>query len=199
MANVLLISTDYVKQATVIDDNVDDKYLKFAILEAQTIQLQELIGTDLLEEIKDQIAAASITAANQTLLDSFIVPYITAQVIASSVIPMQYKFRNKAIVTMSSEEANAVSAADVSLVLRQYQSQAQFRGERMRKYLLENGTTYPLYLSGNTECWKIRPARTAYNTGLFLGNQRKPQNPYRDISSMQRDSWIYYNGPCSCG
>lgn len=189
---VLFISTNYAKENSVIDENADDKFIKRAIIKAQDIDLQELLGTDLLDELKDQVENSTLTAANTTLLNSFVLPYLTAQVVATSVVPLQFKLRNKAIGTMSDENFTSVNTPDLNLVLRQYQNEAQFHGERLRKYLLANTTTYPLYMSGNTDAWKIRPIRTAYQTGLFLGLQRKPWSTYNQ-SSLDRDM---YDGPC---
>ena len=45
---VLFISEDYLKESSVVDENVDTRYIKRAIIRAQDITLQETIGTDLL-------------------------------------------------------------------------------------------------------------------------------------------------------
>lgn len=50
--NVLLISEDYIKSESNLDNNVSGKYLQSAIKLAQDIELQSLIGTKLLEKIQ---------------------------------------------------------------------------------------------------------------------------------------------------
>lgn len=50
--NVLLISEDYIKSESNLDNNVSGKYLQSAIKLAQDIELQSLIGTELLEKIQ---------------------------------------------------------------------------------------------------------------------------------------------------
>jgi hypothetical protein len=50
--NVLLISEDYIKSESNLDNNVSGKYLQSTIKLAQDIELQSLIGTKLLEKIQ---------------------------------------------------------------------------------------------------------------------------------------------------
>jgi hypothetical protein len=50
--NVLLISEDYIKSESNLDNNVSGKYLQSAIKLAQDIELQSLIGTKLLEALQ---------------------------------------------------------------------------------------------------------------------------------------------------
>lgn len=193
MANVLFISVDYLKNNSVIDENVDNKYLTYAIKMAQDERLQELIGTDLLEELADQVAADNLTAANTSLLNNFVVPYLLAVTVAESVVPMYYKFRNKSILTMGTEEGQTADKQGIGLVYKDYANKAQFKGERLRRFLLDNHNTYPLFLNGNLEGWKIRPSRTAYQTGLFLGNQRKPYFDFSGISSFNPRGYLFYD------
>jgi hypothetical protein len=48
----MLISEDYIKSNSSLDNNVSGKYLQSAIFSAQDIELQSLIGTKLLEKIQ---------------------------------------------------------------------------------------------------------------------------------------------------
>jgi len=48
--NVLLISEDYIKSESNLDNNVSGKYLQSAIKLAQDIELQSLIGTKALRK-----------------------------------------------------------------------------------------------------------------------------------------------------
>lgn len=50
--NVLLISEDYIKSESNLDNNVSGKYLQSAIKLAQDVELQSTIGTKLLEALQ---------------------------------------------------------------------------------------------------------------------------------------------------
>lgn len=191
---VLFISTNYVKENSDVDENVADKIIKMAIIKAQDMQLQEIIGTDLLNDLKDEVEASSVSAANQTLLDDFVLPFLLRQTVTNACISMLFKIRNKGIGKMNDENFTPVDTADLNLVLRHYESDAQFHGERMRRYLIDNTSTYPLFLSGNTDLWKVRPGPSAYQTGLFLGNKRKPYRTGYNQTSLYNER--FYDGPC---
>lgn len=53
--DVLLISEDYIKSESNLDNNVSGKYLQAAIKLAQDIELQSTIGTALLESIQKKV------------------------------------------------------------------------------------------------------------------------------------------------
>ena len=60
MAEIRLLTTaDNVKMIAVLDDNVADNYLRAAIMEAQEVGLRGVLGTPLLEALKDKAAGAN--------------------------------------------------------------------------------------------------------------------------------------------
>jgi len=66
MANVLLISRNDITRYTALNGNVDqDKFLQFIYI-AQQIHILNFLGTDLLEKLKSDIAAGSLTGNYQT-------------------------------------------------------------------------------------------------------------------------------------
>lgn len=173
MSIVYLISAQYIKDRSIINENVDNKYLNSTIVMCQDINLQQLLGSDLYNEIKTQVTASTLTAANTTLLNNYILPYLLNLVQAEIVIPATFKITNQSVVTKNSEVGSSVDARQLQMLKGQLDNQAQFYGERMRKYLLANTATYPLYLNGNTDIDDIRPENTAYSSGIFLGNTRR--------------------------
>lgn len=193
MLNVLFISPQYVRDNGIVDENVDEKFILAGIKDAQEYQLQEIIGTDLLEEIQTQVQDDNLTEANTSLLNNYIIPFLLKQAQSSLVFDIHFRLRNKGVMTFNSEEATSAANATISLVTKKLANDAQFNGERLRKFLLCNNLTYPLYLNGNTEGWKVRPARTAYQTGFWLGNQRKPLGGVGPISSLNWNNWFIYD------
>jgi len=47
MAIELFINSEYIKELTFVDENVDEKYLKLAIYEAQNVRIKDVLGTAL--------------------------------------------------------------------------------------------------------------------------------------------------------
>ena len=78
LTTTLFISSEYVKRTSVVDPNVDDKYIGTSIKRVQDIELMYLIGTGLLNEIDGQISAGTLTQLNTTLLNAHLAPFIRA-------------------------------------------------------------------------------------------------------------------------
>ena len=74
MANVLFISEAYLKNNTLIDDNVDQRLLLPSIKVSQDIRLHPTLGTPFYEDLKSKIVAGTLNADETTLLDSYIAP-----------------------------------------------------------------------------------------------------------------------------
>ena len=76
MAEALLITrTDLVK-FTAMNGNVDtDKFIQYIKI-AQDIHIQGYLGTDLLEKIKADIVASTLTGDYLTLVETYIKPML---------------------------------------------------------------------------------------------------------------------------
>ena len=76
--NVLLITEQLLKQNTPINDNVDTSELRFSISQAQTIFIQESLGTNLYEYILGLVQNGDIDLPQYSdykeLLRNFIQP-----------------------------------------------------------------------------------------------------------------------------
>ena len=193
MAKAYLISISYIKDNSIVNENIDPKLLNYAILESQDISLQEIIGTDLYEQIKDQVINNNLTADNTNLLDNYITPYLLNKVVANSIIPLQYKMTQKGMVQEVSQDAQVPNFSEVGHLRKLYETKSQDYGERLRRFLLQNNALYPLYLNGNKEIWKMRPIQRVFSSGMFLGRVRKPYNNGGQSGLRDDDMNIYYN------
>jgi hypothetical protein len=76
--NVLLISEQKLKDNTPINENVDSSELRFCILQAQNIQIQESLGTNLYEKLLQIVDNGTISDPSnlnyKLLLDNYIQP-----------------------------------------------------------------------------------------------------------------------------
>lgn len=67
MAEQLITSIKAVKERLPISDNVSDKYTSLAIYEAQEFDLKGILGETLLEKIKADIVANTLTGVYATI------------------------------------------------------------------------------------------------------------------------------------
>lgn len=164
-----LISIDELKSSTVINKNVDDKYLLTAIETAQTIKLQQLIGSKLLYRLIDCVGDNGTwlgTADEYTLVTEYIQPYLKREVVSDIIVPLNYKVRNEGILQANQENMYLPTRADAMFVKEHYENEASFFATRLTNYIKLNIDKFPLYSECDNE---IKANPQAKNTVIYLG------------------------------
>lgn len=144
---VFLISEDVLKSETIINDNVGSEYIGPAIETSQDIYLQQLIGTELLDSLYEQISKGDIKEQYKILLDDHITNFLKFKVLAEIVIPLSFKYRNAGIVQTGGDYFTNSTLKDAQAVQSHYEMRATFYAERMSKYLSANSDKFPEYRS----------------------------------------------------
>jgi hypothetical protein len=170
MATVIFISEETLKQESIISENVDPKLLVPTIKEAQNVYLLPILGTSLYNQLVTQVSSNTVSAANVTLLDTYITPTLVKYCVYESILPLSFKFQNKNIATKNSEFSNQASLDDLRYLLDYTKNRAEWYAERLTNFLLANNTTYPLYLTQvNANIDTIYPNDNNYQNGMYLG------------------------------
>lgn len=150
---IMLISPSEVKAASYLGDNFDEQMLGQAIREAQEVHLQSIIGTALLEKLKDLVGEtldggeSGITAAEnavyKTLLDDYITPYLAEKVQSVVVLPMTLKIRNMGLIKNADENAYQQATEDIYKVQRRFNTKADRYATQISKYLCKHREEMP--------------------------------------------------------
>lgn len=182
----LFVSSATIKKFGVLENNVDDKLISQTILMVQDIQLQQILGSDLYNEICTQINASTLSVANQTLLDEYIRDFIINATISEGAIVFNYRFSNKGVVTQNSENQQPVTQRELELIEQKWGRMAEFYAKRLSGYLTQNSASYPLWASGNTKAQDLASQYPTYSTGYYLGSTRRG-NEYRKLWPYCKD------------
>lgn len=164
---VLFISAAKVKELSSIHGNVDDKYITPIINECQDLYIEPIIGTGLYNEIKGQLPS-SLSVLNATLLNTYIIPCLVAYIKYEAVTDLNFKFTNKNVGKKSSDNSQPIDSNDSIFFMNELKNKAEFRAERITKYLLQNSTSYPLFLNAGNGLDTIHPNGTNYDCGIVL-------------------------------
>jgi hypothetical protein len=173
MANVLFISENFVKDNTLLHENIDFKFIRPVIMLSQDIHLQPKLGTTMFNELKTQIIGGSLTTANTTLLNDYIQPMLLYWVQAEAPAAISYKFLNKGLMQQSSENSSTSSLDEINFISQKYKDKAEWYTERLVNFLLENDADYPAYRNPESGLDIIQPDTRTYSTGMFLGRSRR--------------------------
>jgi len=179
----LFVSAATIKKYGFIEDNVDDKLINGTTLMVQDIELQQLLGTDLYNEIAGQITANTVTVLNAYLLDNIIEKFLINANIASGCIAYTFKMSNKGVVSSNSDNQQPVDKDTLEMVRATWQGRADFYAKRLSDYLFQEQSSYPLYFRNN-DMSDIQSKRAKYQSGIFTGNKRR-------YETERRVNWPY--------
>lgn len=169
MAIALMVSEQFIKDTTVIDENVDMKLLRDTIELCQEKYILPLVGTGIYNQITTQILAGTTSANNVTLLDGYIQKALKWWVQYEGVDVLTYKFTNKAIVKKNSENSQPIDMEEVRRLMEKWRTNAEMYSQRLTDYLLANNTTYTLYDNPGSTSDTVYPKKNSYTTSIWLG------------------------------
>lgn len=139
MKKVLLISEDYIKTNSSLNDNTFGKWLLPAIYEAQNMGLRRIIGDCLYDTIVGMVSDGSIKDEENVNYKQFLDEYITDYLLYQTqyqVIPyLNYKLGNIGAVVSNDEHVQTLSRADLELMRNEYQTKADWCASRIRNHL----------------------------------------------------------------
>lgn len=176
--NVLLISEDYIKSNSTLDNNISGKYLQAAITSAQDVELQSTIGTKLLEALQkkcinwidphtpvhpieppEPLPSDSIDDSDnyryKELLDYYVQPYLLYQVLSEIVIPISYKLGNFGVMRTDDEKDLTSDINQVNLIKKYYRDKADFFKTRLQNWVITYYNDFP-------ELYSYKPLKDLY-------------------------------------
>lgn len=153
MARIYFISCSYLKSHTTLNDNIDDNLLNSAIWEAQTIHIQQTIGSRLFNKILNLIETNDINlpvnADYKTLLDNYVVDCTAYWAWVECIPYLAMKTVNKGIERQNSEWSNAAAINEIEYLRDDIRNKAEFYTRRLSDFILENRIHYPEYIQNN--------------------------------------------------
>lgn len=166
MNKVLLISEETLKTYSLVNDNIDGKYLLPAIQTAQDIDLETLIGKALLDKLCKLVETGEIVnnSKYKTLLDDYITPYLVWQVMSNLQLGINYKLSNSGVITNDDERKSRLDYRNNQLLQEQYKHYADSYAIKLKDYLCCGD--YPEY----HQCVNHSHAEDVELCGIYLGD-----------------------------
>lgn len=145
MRNVYLISEKTIKSYSLLNDNVDGKYVSTSIQATQDIDLETLIGKALVDKLCQMVSENGLTDKYKLLLDDYITPYMIWQVLATIQVGLNYKLVNSGVITNEDTNKSHLDYKNNQLLIEQYKSYANSYAIKLKDYLDCNAQYYPEY------------------------------------------------------
>jgi len=145
MAEALLITRDDLVRFTSVNGNVDtDKFIQYIKI-AQDIHIQNYLGTQLLNKIKADIIATTLSGDYETLVNTYIKPMLIHWAMVEYLPFAAYTIANKGVYKHSSENAENVAKDEVDFLLEKERKIAQHYTQRFIDYMSFNQQLFPEY------------------------------------------------------
>ena len=145
MAQVLLITQNDIKTLTSLNGNVDTDKIMPYIKIAQDIHLTRLLGSVLIEKIKDDVINNTLTGNYQTLVDNYCKNVLIHYTLAEYLPFMAYTLSNKGVYKHNAENSEVVDKSEVDFLTEKAKTHAQYYAQRLTDYLCANNSDFPEY------------------------------------------------------
>jgi len=166
MAEALLITRDDIVRYTALNGNTDvDKIIQYVKI-AQDIHMQNYMGTKLLNKIKADIIANTLSGNYLTLTVNYLKPMLIHWAMVEYMPFAAYTIANKGVYKHSSENSVNVEKNEVDFLIEKERSIAQNYTERFIDYMNFNNSLFPEYYTNvNNE---ISPDSMNNYTGWYI-------------------------------
>lgn len=156
-----MISEEVLKTYTPINENVQSDELRFCILQAQNIFIQESLGTNLFNFMLNIIGNGDIYQPSYTnykdLLDTYIQPTLISYSYYLGLDNFTMKFMSVGLVQNRSEQGNPADFKMFQFMKNNAKNQAEFNDNLLRRHLIFKSGLYPEYFSGNLNDGQLPP------------------------------------------
>jgi len=173
MADIFFIKESYLKDYSVINDNVDFELLKPTIIKVQDIDLQQIIGTELYNDLKTKITADETLTAypnEKNLMNNYITKVLLWYIKMELLFDLKFRLLNKGVMVKSSDNSQPADTTDLQLLKNSYRDTAESYAELLTRYLRNNEALFPKYTLVSVEGYnrKIRN----YTSSVYLRDEK---------------------------
>jgi len=156
MTEVLFINGDYIKKYSPINGSVEEAYMVSSIYLAQDKWVQPLIGSALLEKLKADVVAGSLSGLYLTLMNDYLRKCLLWYSVYEMLPNMYVKIDNGSLVIRTSDNATTITEQDLEREMSRALANGNFYADRM-KYFLCNNTIDEYLQEGNINAQPRRP------------------------------------------
>ena len=174
MARALLISEKYLKENSIIDDNVDMKLILPTIWQCQKQYIEQYLGSELYDDIISKVIASTLAGDDLTLVDDYIADSLLYWVVYELQVPLLFKMRNIGVTKDRADFSDPIDLRELSRIENRYKKKAEYFSERLTAYLCANVDLYPKYLT-SSESDDLLPKDAKPTVSVFLGSTAMPK------------------------
>ena len=170
MATPLFINRSDLVRNSIIDGNVDTNKFIFFVKIAQTIHIQNFLGTELYEEFEGMITAGTLTVLanpnHYALMTDYIQPMLIWYAQTDYIPWAAFQIKNGGVFKHTSENSESASKEELDYLIAKAREYAEYYTRRFIDYMNFNQTLFPKYYSNSND--DIDPSQDAIFNGWVL-------------------------------
>lgn len=147
MAQTYLIPVQEIKDYTFVDDNVSDKMIKIAILDAQEQILEPILGDNLYDALINYTKNQTMPAAYQTMVVTYIWPVMLQATVFKLSYNLLLRLTNSSVVKDDNQNSKGVSVQELNVLISERELSMNYHIKKLKAHLSAYATTYPEYLA----------------------------------------------------
>lgn len=181
----LLISPEYIKKFTILNDSIDDDRIYPAIVLAQDKHLQVYLGTRLFKAIISKVESDTLADQYSTLVDDYINRMLSWWTMVELLPDMYVSIDNTSVTMRSGATTSSAEKSYLDTLLEKSRQNANFYTQRMIDYLRWNSELFPEYTTNQND--EIPPEFRAHvMSGLTIsGSTRLIDTKLRHILGVK--------------
>lgn len=144
--NIYLIPIQEIKDSTFIDDNVSDKMIKVASLDAQQQILEPVLGSKLYNKLLTDVKNNAVDSTYQTLITDYIWAVLLQATIYKLSYNLLFRITNSSIVKDNNENSTAITTGELKILIKERELSMNYHIDKLRKRLKTHPDLYPEYL-----------------------------------------------------
>lgn len=141
----MIITTEDLKNNSVVPSNVDNEYCDMAIRISQTTNLLGILGEAFYDAIISEIENESITGKTKVLIDKYIKQFLYYDSSAELHYLLSYKFKPAGMVQSSIDGVENLEDKVIHTSYSHWKKLADFHKELMLLYIRRNSLDFPLF------------------------------------------------------
>jgi len=177
--NTYILSPDFIKSyAPFINGNVDNDLIELSILEAQEVELQGILGSNLYDSVISKINGDTLTGDYLTLVDNYCVKVVLYYTLKRSLAFLSFKFNNKNVGTQNSDNTNPVDFKTIDYLNSKFDNDASDYSQKLINHLIDKGSTLYSEYGSETDLEDLSPNKqTTFTSGMDLTSYSRNQKP----------------------
>lgn len=172
--DVLLTSEEFVKSYSNISNNVNGKYLRVAIREAQEIELREILGSCLLNKLKALVEAEELELPENGIYMEIIDQcqyFLAYTAVKNLCLTTSYKIDNIGVSQTYDENIQSMSLEDTYNIMEQYARKADYYCHLLQEFLISRKEFIPELTDSQCSCIQANLYHAATG-GIWMGGRR---------------------------